>query len=483
MKSPNKNKIHSSWLVAWASIGTLVGIAAVGLLPSRLHGLAWLVLALGLVCLAFFNSRNAGLLIAIIAGLILGLYRGSAAMQDLSGYKVYFGREVVLVGQLSEDASQSSSGQQRLKLKNVIVEGNNLPGEIWVSLKTVSQVKRSDKVILSGTISEGFGNFAASMYGADLQEIIRSGHVDPARDVRDWFADKIRLSIPEPQASLGIGFLVGQKSSLPEEILKNLQILGLTHIIVASGYNLTILVRLTRKTFARVSKYMATVSALGLTACFVAVTGFSPSMTRASLITTISLLAWYFGRSVHPFVLLSFVAGITAFINPSYVWGDLGWYLSFAAFGGVIVLSPLLLAYFWGSKKPGSIMQIVMETTSAQIMTLPIIAIAFGQVALLAIPANVAILPFIPITMLLTFVAGVGAIVAPVVAHVFGWPAGSLLGYMTKMSDWLSGLPLAMQEFGFNTLTIVFYYALVLLGIILLKRATKHKFIDDNIVV
>lgn len=101
-----------------------------------------------------------------------------------------------------------------------------------------------------------------------------------------------------------------------------------------------------RKLFLKLSKYLSALLSGIMILCFMAVTGLSPSMTRAGLVSSMSLLAWYYGRGFHPFVLLPVAAAITVLLQPSYVWGDLGWQLSFAAFIGVMVLGPLLQAYF-----------------------------------------------------------------------------------------------------------------------------------------
>ena len=55
--------------------------------------------------------------------------------------------------------------------------------------------------------------------------------------------------IPSPEVDLGLGYLLGQKNSLPEQLSKALTITALTHIVVASGYNLTVLVMTIQKTF------------------------------------------------------------------------------------------------------------------------------------------------------------------------------------------------------------------------------------------
>ena len=108
-------------------------------------------------------------------------------------------------------------------------------------------------------------------------------------------------------------------------------------------------------------------------------TGASPSMVRAGLVTGLSLLAWYVGRKFHPVVLLGLVSAMTVLWNPNYAWGDMGWMLSFAAFAGVIIVAPIMSAYFFSADKVSSVAQILLETLAAQLVTAPIIMVAFGQ--------------------------------------------------------------------------------------------------------
>ena len=214
---------------------------------------------------------------------------------------------------------------------------------------------------------------------------------------------------------------------------------------------------------------------------FMAVTGLSPSMSRAGLVAGLSLATWYYGRTIHPFVLLSFSAAITLLINPQFGWNDLGWQLSFASFAGVIILAPLLQSYFFGEKEPGVFRQILGETLSAQIMTLPLILLTFGVLSNVALIANMLILPFVPLAMLLVFLVGVCSGV-PLVADVLALPTTWLLKYMTYVAQWLADQPWSQSDIAINgAMTFVAY--VVLAGVIWwMMRKTKFKFEEANIV-
>jgi competence protein ComEC len=206
-------------------------------------------------------------------------------------------------------------------------------------------------------------------------------------------------------------------------------------------------------------------------------------MTRASLIAFLSLLAWFYGRAFHPLVLLSFSAAVTVFINPSYAWGDIGWLLSFCSFIGVLILAPLLQAYFWGEQSPNAVLRIFIETLSAQMLTLPIIAFVFAEYSPLALLANVLVLPLIPFAMLGTFIAGLSGIVVPSIAVIFAFPAIVLLRYMTWVVDRLSQLPLASAELSFSISAVVGMYCFLFVLMVFLQRRTGYELRKTNVVV
>lgn len=479
-----RTKIHVSWIIAWISSGLIIGIAMSYWWPGFGEDY-WLIIALGLAAIAVIMSTRFAVICAIFAGVLFGLFRGSIDQESLAKYQLFYDKEVKAQGIVSEDVELSPQGNLQVKISQVTIDNTELPHTVWISTSSDSVPKRSDRIVVVGQLKEGFGSFPAAIYRADLMEINKIDNADIARETRDTFANAVRDNIAEPMASLGLGFLVGQRSALPEDLTEKLRILGLTHIVVASGYNLTILVRFTRKLLAGISKYLSVVAGLALTSGFILVTGFSPSMTRAGLITTICLLAWYFGRAVHPFILLAFSAAVTALFNPAYVWGDLGWYLSFAAFGGVIVLAPLITSYFWGEKKPNSLVQILIETSSAILVTVPIIAFSFGQYAPLALISNLLILPLVPLAMVATFVVGLSALMLPggLVTNMLSIPAELIMGYMVWITDRLSQLPIAISEVSFGLPALLASYVLIFALIVFLIRRTKHSFKEDNIVI
>jgi competence protein ComEC len=475
-------KIHISWFIAWTSLGFLCGVAlSIFPMSSMFADIAWVVVGASLFVIAAIKRKAPLILLVLIAGLIFGLWRGAIERQALTSYQSFYGNNITIKGKITEDTSFGAHGDQRFRLGNIKIDNHELPEEIWVSTPSTLAIKRGDIVTVNGALEKGFGNIPASMFRAKILSAKRPYPGDIGRRVRDKFAEGVKVAIPEPEASLGVGYLVGQRSALPDTLDQQIKTVGLTHAVVASGYNLTILVAFACRIFAKKSKYLAALSSFTMISGFMLITGFSPSMSRAGLVSGLGLIAWYYGRKIHPFVLLPFAAAITVLIRPAYIWGDIGWYLSFSAFIGVIVLSPLLQHYFWKvGKKPHAIRQLLIDTIAAQLATLPIILLVFHQYSKYALLANILVVPLIPMAMAFTFFAGLVGLAFPAAAGLAGFPAAVLLSYSIHVIGYAANLPNAKTDVVFSSNLFVLSYLVLLTAMGFLWFKTKHSFRKDN---
>lgn len=464
------------------AVGCVVGVVLAAYVPVGWFSHAvWAIIGGVAIALAFYYRYLLVTILCLAGGMSIGLWRGGVDRASLTAYERIIGHTIELRGVIQEDIDKRPDGQYTMKLGSVAYGDTLLPGVIWVTSPLDMGAMRSDRMTVRGRMSAGFGNFPGAMYRADILKVERPNPGDVALHIRDAFGSAVRSVVPEPEVSLGLGYLLGQRRALPEELGDALRIAGLTHVIVANGYNLTILVRFARRIFAKISRYTALLASSGLVLSFIAVTGMSPSMSRAGLVTGLSLLAWYYGRKFHPLVLLPLAAAITVLVNPSYAWGDIGWQLSFAAFAGVMILAPLLQAYFFGDKKPGIVRQIMGETIAAQLVTLPIIVLVFGQISNVALIANLLVLPLVPLAMALTFVTGLGLLTLPAIGMAFALPTTWLLQYMTTIATYLAHLPWAITDITVGW-SVLLFYVLLAVGCVYMQRATKLRFREVNLV-
>lgn len=458
--------------------GTIGGVALsrVSLVFGGLYLLAGIILA----ALAFYFHRAWMVVLALGAGVLIGLWRGGVEIGDLANYNYLYGKTVQLEGKISEDPEQKS-GKLSLKISNVTIQGRQYAGLVYVTAGVdAALVRRDDRLQLQGKLVQGKGTTIATMYDAKLIKITRPPNM--LLDIRDRFGATIKRLLQEPLASLGLGLLLGQKSQLPPDFSDALKVAGLTHIVVASGYNLTILVRLARRLFEKLSRYQALLWGVIMIIGFMAITGWSASMTRAGLVAGLSLWAWYIGRRFHPVTLLLLAAAVTSLAYPPYAWNDVGWSLSFAAFAGVLLLAPLMQAYFYGTEKPRFVVQLLIETIAAQLATLPIMLGIFGKFSVIALLGNIAVLPLVPLAMLLTFVAGLAGIFVPLAAGLLALPAQFLLGYFVGVINWTAHMPWAQVSWALPPWGVALSYIGMVALVYWLWRVTKYRLLSVNVV-
>lgn len=478
-----RRPLHVSWLVAWFAAAIIGGIA-VSFWASQPIEVGPLIFATNsLLFIAFAKKTSAMVFLVITAGLLVGMARGGAVRSQTSVYQPFFDRQVKLSGTVADDVTHKN-GMLGVKLKDVTLNGKSAGGQVWANVNSNLDLARGYRLALDGQLSPGFGAFAASLSRATLDKAKSPTHYDFTRAARDNFAAGLRRAVPEPNASLGLGYLTGQHNDLPSTLTKQLQLVGLIHLVIAGGYNVTILVRFARRRFAKISKYLGLLTASLILLIVTLMAGFTAPMARTVIVTGLSLWAWFYGRRLHPLVLLSVAAAITGLFDPAFVWGDVGWYMTFVAYGGLIILAPMLKQTFWGADAPPSTLrQILIDTISVQIVTMPIMAFVFNQYSIYGLPANLLVLPLMSLTMLLTLIAGLGGMILPIsIVHLIGWPANILLGYTAEVTSWLASANGADAVASYTIPTMALTYTAIIFVLWLLWRKTQLNFRAVNVV-
>ncbi len=473
-----KTRVRQTVLVAAFCMSILVGLLS-GLLYVLPLGFGVLFVAAALVLLP--RKTMATLLCVVFAGLSIGVWRGSEVNSRYETYNELYKNEVVFEAKAVSDGTYFDNGQTEFDVEQIHLEepfGTNLPGRVRVRGHGVASVVRGDTVHVEGKMYPATSSRVGSISFAKIEVLGRSGSV--IEKLRRRFYAGMYNALPEPAAPFALGLLLGQRSELPDDTNDALRIAGLTHIVAVSGYNLTILVRFASRLRAKKSRYQSLVLSLVLIGLFLLFTGFSASIVRASIVSVLSLTAWYFGRRINAIVVLLVSAAATALWNPAYVWRDIGWYLSFLAFFGVLILAPLLLNKISKRKKPSIIVQLVVEAFSAQILVLPYSLYLFGVLPTYGLLANILVVPLVPFAMLLSLFAGITGMFMPWVAALIGWPAKQLLTYMLEISDIVSRFPKASYEVKISLWMLVISYVFIcVLGLGLLRYRQQNRRITD----
>ena len=263
---------------------------------------------------------------------------------------------------------------------------------------------------------------------------------------------------------------MGEKS-LSNQLKERLKIVGLSHVVVASGFCLSILVEFARKIAGKLSRFAGYFFAFVLISVFIIMTGFSPSLIRAGIVSVVSLFASYYGRKFHPGRLLVYAAALSVLIRPTLI-ADLAWQLSFLSFAGILLITPVLQAYFYGKKPPGWLASMVFATISAQLACLPLSVYTFGQFSIISLVTNILITPLIPIIMVLTFIISICQFrFLPLV-----FINQLFLSYQNSVIGWFSDIKWATVNVPPKIPFVFLAYIPIILIIYALKRRTAYSY-------
>ncbi len=259
--------------------------------------------------------------------------------------------------------------------------------------------------------------------------------------------DAVSQLIPEPEASLAGGIIVGAKQSLGERWLDRFRDTGLIHIVVLSGYNLTLVAYAIMFLLSRFSPPVRLWGGVAGIVGFALMTGGGATVVRASLMAILALVALHLARPVAALRALALAAIAMVAWNPFVLLFDPGFQLSFLATVGLVLLTPRFERHLTWITKRGHMREIVAATFATQLAVLPLLLHSIGSVSVVAPLVNVLALPVVPLTMGVGFAAGLDGLVSHTLAAPLALIAHALLAYILALVDLFARVPYASVEF------------------------------------
>lgn len=439
--------IHQSYFVVAFSVGVIVGtIVGIVFHINYFSSAVWCAVVAVSLILVYLKPKLVFMVIALMAGMVVVFWRISGELVGEEYIRGFYDQTVVVRGVVDGDP-EADEDVTKFKLSRLEFGENErhaTAGSLYVSINMNEEISRGDLIELSGKMTNGFGTYAGYLHRPRIKKWVRPEPGDLVLRIRNWFSERIRRQLKGPEVKLGLSYLLGMRAGLSDELNEKLRAVGLIHIVVASGAHLSILVEFARKIFGRISRFAGAGIAILFVGVFMSMVGWTPSILRAGIMTMLGLLAWYVGRKFEPWRIILIVMAITLLINPMFIM-NLGWLMSFASYGGIMILGPRLTKYYYGTRKPGFIGSTIMTTLCATVMTLPITLYYYGQLSLISVFANLLILPTLPFAMGLVFMTGLLAGI-PGIEMVISFLATKILEFHVAVVEFFGGMKGFMVE-------------------------------------
>ena len=414
--------------------GALIGLA-LGILAADAHlttaalcaaavfGLAAAVLA------AEARPGTALTSAALAVGLVLGAWRGATVALPSGPGSVpgLIGQgEVELAGTVLDDPRPRGSSQQVVLDEILARRGGRtaeVEGRLLATLPRAAKVEAGQRVVLTAEVEapaafdgfdypaylarQGIGGLLRTRDVRVLDGPPRAGPGAIAAAARRWLLGGLNEMVPEPEAALGAGILLGVRTSISPEISDAFAVAGLTHVVAISGWNIAIVAAIVGAMARplqqrRGGRWMAPLAAAATIAGYVVLTGASPSVVRAGLMAGAMMVARFGGSRAHAASALGLAALVMLVAAPAVLW-DVGFQLSALATAGLILFAATIESRFAGW--PSWLREPIALTLAAQLTTLPVVVGSFGRLSLVAPAANVVVVPLVPAVMLLCAIA------------------------------------------------------------------------------
>jgi competence protein ComEC len=250
------------------------------------------------------------------------------------------------------------------------------------------------------------------------------------------------------------GVVFGYRADLSAEVKQSFMNTGTTHILAVSGSNVVVVALIFSSLvgFLRVSRKTATLLTLIGLLWYMVITGLSPSVVRATIMGIAILGGTLLGRKGDVYNSLGFAALLMLVWDPTYLL-DVGFQLSFAAVLSIVYYYPKLEPLIemipgklvrTGLVKSG--LQLFLVSLAAQIGTMPFTAFYFGRVSIVAVVANLVVVPVSGVNVLLGFATVAFSFVSNWMAGCYAALDDLIVSMLLKFVLWCSNVPFAYAE-------------------------------------
>lgn len=430
---------RSAWLaigaVVAASVGALLDIGSIG-------GAVVALIALACLAIAPWTGRRprAPLVASAIGALAIGLRLASTAAPPPEPASVDgdgpWAASVTSIG-------SPRDGDQVGMLRVTLDDGGAVL--LAATLPRYPAIEAGDLLTIEGRArprpDSDYGRYlerigAWGTLDVDALAVAAVGAADPGRAlerVRRAAGDALAAVLPEPEAGLAAGILIGLRDRVDRVLAADFTTAGASHVVAISGWNIAIVASVIGALAGRLGRRRRAVVTVLAILAYVVFAGASASVLRAGVMAGVVLLARESGRPGRAAAALGWAVALLLLADPDLV-ADAGFQLSSLATAGLIAWATPLTGWLerlGRGRLPRWLAESLGVSFAAQAATLPVVLAAFGRLALISPVVNLLIVPLVAPAMAVGVVALIGGVLV-------GMGAPPALGAVLALPGWVS---------------------------------------------
>jgi len=447
----------------------------------------------------FFFRKDRKILVSLsltVISLISGILVSQSGEEtpSLSGF---YNKQVEITGTVTRPPEKSDTTTHiELSVEEIILDGSAFESnaKILLFLPHYPEYSYLDTLRITGTpqnppVFSGFDYQAylaqqdiyAVMYYPEITGVEPHNGFSLKKSIytlRENLADVLKASLPEPQAALAQGIVLGIRSSIPDDLRQELSVTGTAHLLAISGINLSIiaamLISIGIWLFGR-RYYLYVWPSLALIWFYAVLVGFQPPVVRAAVMASVFLLAEVAGRQKRTLVVLCFSAAVMTVFDPG-ILRSLSFQLSFFSMMGIVTISPylqqagdkLIYSRLLEESAPAKFAVMIKDSLAVSLAAVlaiwPLIAYHFGIISLAGPVCTLLIAPVLaPIIVFGSLAAFAGLVFVPL-AQVLGWIAWLFLSYMLVIINIFASFSIsAVNSVNLHPAAAIAYYAVFIL--------------------
>ncbi|NOG99153.1 MAG: DNA internalization-related competence protein ComEC/Rec2 [Ignavibacteriae bacterium] len=254
---------------------------------------------------------------------------------------------------------------------------------------------------------------------------------------------------------------------------------GVVHILAVSGLHVGFIVLIFIVISSRFNLYIrSAITIIGLLA-FLIITNSPASVVRASIMGVTLIITFLLNRKFNSYNALAIAALIILIIDPMELFNP-GFQLSFSAVLSIVAIYPIFSRgiYKFGIKNQwiNKLLLFFSVSLAAQIGTLPFTILYFNKLSIIALFANLIVIPLVAIIVSTGIVTLIFYPISKWIAGVYAYANDVLVSWLHYFVNFAGGTSIShINIFQFSILDALIFYTLIILGFYLYRSLLSPK--------